>query len=90
VDSTALVAAILGAAWGAMVARDLIRGRRWTAVGKAGIGSAGELNLVTLGNGSWLEHQVISVIGLALIIASAAAFGAGRRKQQRDVDGFHR
>ena len=80
---TALVTAVIGAAWGAIFTRDLIRGRRWSAAGDAGIGIASLLNLVTMGSGSWLEHQVIFGIGLVLTVASMAAFAADRRDGQR-------
>ena len=40
VDSTALFTAIIGGAYGAMVAYRLARGQRWMATGLAAIGSA--------------------------------------------------
>jgi hypothetical protein len=90
VDTTALVTAIIGTVMGAAVARDLMRGRRWSAAGGAAMGGAALLNLVTMGNRSWLEHQVVFVVGIALLIGSMAAFGAARREKQHDVGGFLR
>lgn len=87
---TALVTAVIGAAWGAVFTRDLIRGRRWSAAGDAGIGIASLLNLVTVGRGAWLEHQVIFGISLVLAVASMAAFAAARRGGQRGARGFPR
>ena len=58
------------------------------AAGSAGMGGALLLNFVTMGNRSWLEHQIVFAVGIALIIASMAAFGADRGKKQRDVSGF--
>jgi hypothetical protein len=78
VDITALVAAFTGAGWGAVLTRDLMRGRRWRAAADAGVGSASLLNVVTLGRGSWSEHVVILIVGVGLIILSAVAFGADR------------
>jgi hypothetical protein len=88
VNATALLTAIIGAAYGAVVARDLMRGRRWMAASRVGIGAPSLLELVTLGHGSWLEHQVIFVICIALLIASLAAYGLDRREKQHDVSGF--
>jgi ABC-type uncharacterized transport system permease subunit len=90
VNVTALVTAILGAALGAMVTRDLMRGQRWTAASRAGMGGASLLFLVTIGNGTWLEHQVVSGVAIALMLASMAASGRARREKPRDVNGFLR
>jgi hypothetical protein len=88
-DIMALGAAFIGACWGAVLTRDLMRGRRWRAAGDAGVGSASLLNVVTLGRGSWSEHLVILFVGVGLIILSIAAFGADRGNRRRDLGGFH-
>ncbi len=87
---TALVTALIGAAWGAIATRDLIRGRRWSAAGDTGIGIASLLNFVTMGRGPWLENQVIFGISLVLAVASMAAFAVDRRDGQRGARGFPR
>jgi hypothetical protein len=43
-----------------------------------------------MGNKLWVEHQVVFVVGIALLIGSMAAFGAARGEKQRDVGGFLR
>jgi hypothetical protein len=90
VDNTALVTAIIGAGWGAMVMRDLMLGRRWYAAGRAGMSGASLLQITTIGNRSLLEHQVVFAIGIAVIIASMIAFEVARREKQRDVRGLLR
>ena len=58
-DSTALEAAILAAAYGALVAYRLAKGQWWMAAGLAAIGGVISVNLLTFGKGSLLEHRVI-------------------------------
>jgi hypothetical protein len=48
------------------------------------------LFLVTIGTGTWLEHQVVSGVAIALMVASMAAGGRARREKRHDVDGFLR
>jgi hypothetical protein len=90
VDSTALFTAIIGAAYGAMVAYRLARGQRWVAVGLAAMGSVWLLDLVTLDRGSLLEHRVILITSIALVILSIAAMGAAQKDRERDPRGFLR
>ena len=66
-DSTALFTAIIGAAYGAMVAYRLARNERWIATGLAAIGSATLVNSVTWGKGSLLEHRIIFIASAALV-----------------------
>lgn len=89
-DSTALITAITGAAYGAMVAYRLARGQWWTATGLAAIGITFVADFVTSGNWSLLEHRIIFIASIALIIFAVAAFGAARRDGERDHEGFLR
>jgi ABC-type uncharacterized transport system permease subunit len=86
VNIIALGTALLGAALGALVMRDLMRGQRWMAASRAGFGVASLLFLVTVGSGTWLERQVVSGVAIALMTASLAAGGRARREKQRDAD----
>lgn len=90
VDIMALGSAFIGACWGAVVTRELMRGRRWRAAGDAALGSAVLLNLATAGKGSWSEHLVILIVAVGLIILSIAAFGADRWSRRRDLGGTSR
>ena len=87
-NSTALLTAIGGAAFGAMVAYRVMRGQRWIAVGLAAIGSVILLNVVTLGKGTVLEHRVILLVSVALVILNLVAVGAASRDRRRDLGGF--
>jgi hypothetical protein len=90
VDSTALFTAIIGAAYGAMVAYRLARGQGWTAVALAAIGSVNLATFVTLGRGSLLEHRVILIAFVALVILSLAASGAAQKDRERYPGGLLR
>jgi hypothetical protein len=90
VDSTALFTAIIGAAYGAMVAYRLARGQRWMATGLAAIGSATLVNSVTWGKGSLLEHRVVFIASVALVILFIAAMGAAQKDRERDLGRFLR
>jgi hypothetical protein len=85
VDSTALFAAIMGAAYGAMVVYRLAKGQRWMATAAAAIGSVILANLVTLGSGSRLEHRAILIASVALTILFLAASGAAQKERERDL-----
>jgi hypothetical protein len=85
VDSTALLAAIFGAAYGAMVAYRLLKGQRWTAVGLIAFGSMTLLNLVTIGHGTHLEHRIILAINLALLITFIAVSDRASQERQRGL-----
>jgi ABC-type Fe3+-siderophore transport system permease subunit len=85
VDSTALLTAIMGAAYGAMVVYRLAKGQRWMATAVAAIGSVILANLVTLGNRSRLEPHVILIASVALTILFLAASGAAQKERERDL-----
>lgn len=89
-DGTALFTAIIGAAYGAMVACRLARGQRWMATGLAAMGSATLVNSVTWGKGSLLEHRVIFIASVALVILFIAAMGAAQKDRERDLGRFLR
>jgi hypothetical protein len=59
-------------------------------VGVAAIGIASLQNLVTMGNGSFLEHLVLAAISVALVIFALAAFGIAKQHRQRDYEGLLR
>ena len=87
-DGTALFTAIIGAAYGAMVAYRLARGQRWIATGLAAIGSATLVNSVTWGKGSLLEHRAIFIASVALVILFIAAIGAAQKARERELGRF--
>ena len=89
-DSTALVTAIVGAAYGAMVAYRLAIGQRWMAAALAAIGSANVATFVTFGKGSPLEHRLILIADVALATLFLAALGAAQKDRERDLRGFLR
>lgn len=85
-DSTALLAAILGAAFGATVAYCVVKRQWWKAVGSFAMGSASLLNAVTLGNQSRLEHTVVfdtTMILIACFIACCAIVAVADAKARR-------
>lgn len=89
VDGMALLAAFVGAGFGAAFTSALMRGRRWLAASQAGVGSAVLLNLVTLAKGSRSEHAVMLFVALGLIILSMAALVADRGNRRRNLGGLH-
>jgi hypothetical protein len=90
VDGTALFTAIMGAAYGAMVADRLARGLRWMALGLAAVGITQLANFVTLGKGSVPEHRVIFIASIVLTIFFIVALGAAQRDRERDLGRFLR
>ncbi len=89
-DSTALVTAIIGAAYGAMVGYRLAIGQRWMAIALAAIGSVNLATFVTWGSRSLLEHRVILIADVALAILFLAACGAAQNDRELDLRGFLR
>jgi uncharacterized membrane protein YadS len=83
VDSRAAIAALVGVMFGAAVAACVGR-RAWRDAGAIGaLGTAIVLGVVTEGNHSRLEHDVVFAVQLALIGCGLAA-RSGRRIRRRD------
>lgn len=89
-NTTALVTAITGAAYGAMIAYRLAKGQRWTATGLAAIGTVVLANLVTMGNRSQPEHLIIYIASIALATLYLAACAAAQKHRERDLGRFLR
>jgi hypothetical protein len=84
VDSRAAIAALIGVAIGAAIAV-CVGSRQWRDASAIGaIGTAFVLGVVTEGNHSRLEHNVVLAVEL-LLLACVVATRAGRRARRRDL-----
>lgn len=82
-DSRAAIAALIGVMFGAAIAV-CVRNRRWQDAGAIGaLGTALVLGIMTEGNHSRLEHNVIFAVQL-LLLTCAVATRAGIRTRRRD------
>jgi hypothetical protein len=84
VDGRAAIAALLGVAIGAVVAVRVGERRWWDASAICAMGTAIGLNLVTEGNHSRAEHNVVFAVGLVLLVYFVVAARAGRQARRRD------
>ena len=82
-DSRALIAALFGAAFGAAVAYRIVRRQWWDASGICALGTAALLGIVTEGNKSRLEHNVVFAVELVLLACFAVAVRAGIRARRQ-------
>ena len=82
-DLGAAVVVCLGGVSCFGVAISLAERRWWVATGTAAFGGATVLNLVTFGNHSRTEHNVVLGVCLAALAYWAAAIRADRRIQNR-------
>jgi hypothetical protein len=82
-DGKALLAAVFGAIYGGLVI-SLAGRRQWRmASGISAFGIAWLLNVVTEGNKSRAEHNVVFATSLLLLAYCLIAFAAGRRARRR-------
>jgi hypothetical protein len=84
VDSRALIAAIFGAVIGAAVAYRVVKRQWWQASAMSAAGAAALLGIVTEGNRSRPEHNVVFAVELVLLGYFAVAARAGMRVRRRD------
>jgi hypothetical protein len=82
-DSRALFAAALGVCLGALFVRVAGRGQWWPLSGALAFGAGTLLNVVTQGNKSRTEHNVVFATSLLLLAYWLIAFIAGRRKRRQ-------
>jgi peptidoglycan/LPS O-acetylase OafA/YrhL len=85
IDSTALVAGLFGVAIGVAGWNRVTKRDRWTLNGVLSIGAACLLGVVTGGNQSREEHNIVFAVTMALLLNFAVAAGARQRqaRQQR-------
>jgi peptidoglycan/LPS O-acetylase OafA/YrhL len=82
-DGTALLAAIFGTAFGAVICYVVIKRRWWKALGSFAIGGVCLLSIVIQGNESHLEHNVLFDAKMILIACFVIAVGADARTWRR-------
>jgi hypothetical protein len=84
VDGRAAIAALLGVAIGTVLAVCVGERRWWDASAICAFGTALGLGIVTEGNHSRVEHNVVFAVGLLLLACSVIATRAGMRARRRD------
>jgi drug/metabolite transporter (DMT)-like permease len=82
-DGTALLAAVFGAAFGALISYLVTKRRWWRALGSFAIGGVCLLGTVIQGNESHLEHSVLFGAKMILIACFLIAVGADARTLRR-------
>jgi hypothetical protein len=82
-NSTAVVAGIFGIAIGGAAIYRTTKRDWWTLNGVLSIGAAGLLGLVTEGNPSRAEHDIVFAITMTLFLNFAIAAGARQRQARR-------
>jgi hypothetical protein len=84
VDGRAAIAALLGVAIGTVLAVFVGERRWWNASAICAFGTAFGLGIVTEGNHSRVEHDVVFAVELLLIAFCVVAARAGMRARRRD------
>ena len=82
-DGRAAIAALLGVAVGTVLAVCIGERRWWDASAICAFGTAFGLGIVTEGNHSRMEHDVVFAVGLLLIAFCVVATRAGMRARRR-------
>jgi hypothetical protein len=84
VDGRAAIAALLGVAIGTVLAVCVGERRWWNASAFCALGTAFELGIMTEGNHSRVEHDVVFAVELLLITFWLVVATAGIRARRRD------
>jgi peptidoglycan/LPS O-acetylase OafA/YrhL len=82
-DSTALIAAIFGSAFGAGISYWVVKHQKWKAIGLLALGGAALLNIVTQGKQSHWEHIAVFDTTIVLMACFWIAVVADRRARRK-------